>query len=75
MKKQLIQGLAEYLRMDAFTFNVPDRTYLQVVTFTAGEYKTLSRRPNGPQKVRLAPLVPPADPMIFGSSNLQTRVH
>ena len=39
MKQQLIQGLPEYLRTDAFVYNIPDRTYQQLVTFTAGKNK------------------------------------
>lgn len=39
MKQQLIQGLPEYLRTDAFVYNGPKRTYQQLVTFTAGKYK------------------------------------
>lgn len=39
MKQQLIQGLPDYLRTDAFVFNGPDRTYQQLVTFSAGKFK------------------------------------
>lgn len=39
MKQQLIQGLPEYLRTNAFVYNFPERTYQQLVTFTSGKYK------------------------------------
>lgn len=39
MKQQLIQGLPEYLRTDAFVYNFPERTYQKLVTFTSGKYK------------------------------------
>ncbi|GAB0497618.1 hypothetical protein MMPV_008953 [Pyropia vietnamensis] len=39
MKQQLIQGLPEYIRTDAFVFNTPSATYQQLATYTAGKVK------------------------------------
>lgn len=39
MKQQLIQGLPEFLRTDAFVYNQPACTYQQLVTYTAGKFK------------------------------------
>lgn len=39
IKQQLIQGLPEFLRTDAFVYNQPACTYQQLVTFTAGKFK------------------------------------
>ena len=39
MKQQLIQGLPEFLRTDAYVFNGPKRTYQQLVTFASGKHK------------------------------------
>ncbi|GAB0498077.1 hypothetical protein MMPV_009418 [Pyropia vietnamensis] len=39
MKQQLIQGLPEYVRTDAFVFNTPSATYQQLATYTAGKVK------------------------------------
>ena len=39
LKQQLIQGLPEFLRTDAYVYNQPARTFQQLVTYTAGKYK------------------------------------
>jgi len=39
MKQQLIQGLPEYLRTDAFMYNAAQRIYQQLSTFVAGKYR------------------------------------
>lgn len=39
MKQQVIQGLPEYLRTDAFVYNTPCRTSQQLATSTAGKSK------------------------------------
>ncbi|GAB0497145.1 hypothetical protein MMPV_008468 [Pyropia vietnamensis] len=39
MKQQLIQGLPEYVRTDAFVFNTSSATYQQLATYTAGKVK------------------------------------
>ena len=39
MKQQLIQGLPEYLRTDAFVYNTPQRSYQQLSTYVAGKYR------------------------------------
>lgn len=39
MKQQLIQGLPEFLRTDAFVYNDPACTYQKLVTYTAGKFK------------------------------------
>lgn len=39
MKQQLIQGLPEFLRTDAFVYNEPSCTYQRLVTYTAGKFK------------------------------------
>jgi len=39
MKQQLIQGLAEYLRTEAFVFNTAQRSYQQLGTYVAGKYR------------------------------------
>ncbi|GAB0498658.1 hypothetical protein MMPV_010004, partial [Pyropia vietnamensis] len=39
MKQQLIQGLPEYLRTDAFVYNTPTRSFQQLVTYAAGKYR------------------------------------
>eukprot|EP00170_Pyropia_yezoensis_P005405 contig_21974_g5419 len=39
MKQQLIQGLPDFLRTDAYVFNDSKRTYQQLVTFAAGKHK------------------------------------
>jgi len=36
MKQQLIQGLPEYLRTDAFVYNTAQRSYQQLSTYVAG---------------------------------------
>jgi len=38
MKKQLIQGLPEYLLTDAFVYNEAQRSYQQLSTYVAGKY-------------------------------------
>ncbi|GAB0498113.1 hypothetical protein MMPV_009454, partial [Pyropia vietnamensis] len=37
LKQQLIQGVPEYVRTDAFVFNTPSATYQQLATYTAGK--------------------------------------
>ena len=37
MKQQLIQGLPEYLRTDAFVYNTAHRSYQQLSTYVAGK--------------------------------------
>ena len=39
MKQQLIQGLPEYLRTDAFVYNTAQRSYQQLSTNVAGKYR------------------------------------
>jgi len=39
MKQQLIQGLPEYLRTDAFVYNTTQRSYQQLSTYVAGKYR------------------------------------
>jgi len=39
MKQQLIQGLPEYLRTDAFVYNSAQRSYRQLSTYVAGKYR------------------------------------
>ena len=39
MKQQLIQGLPEYLRTDAFVYNTSQRSYQQLSTYVAGKYR------------------------------------
>jgi len=39
MKQQLIEGLPEYLRTDAFVFNSAQRSYQQLSTYVAGKYR------------------------------------
>lgn len=39
MKQQLIQGLPEFLRTDAFVYNGPSCTYQRLVTYTACKFK------------------------------------
>jgi len=39
MKKQLISGLPEYLRTDAFVYNTAQRSYQQFSTYVAGKYR------------------------------------
>jgi len=39
MKQQLIQGLPEYLRTDAFVYNTAQRSYQQLSTDVAGKYR------------------------------------
>jgi len=39
MKQQLIQGLPEYLRTDAFVDNTAQRSYQQLSTYMAGKYR------------------------------------
>ena len=39
MKQQLIQGLPEYLRTNAFVYNTPQRSYQQLSTYVAGKYR------------------------------------
>jgi len=39
MKQQLIQGLLEYLRTDAFVYNTAQRSYQQLSTYMAGKYR------------------------------------
>ena len=39
MKQQLIQGLPEYLRKDAFVYNSAQRSYQQLSTYVAGKYR------------------------------------
>ena len=39
MKQQLIQGLPEYLRTDAFAYNTAQRSYQQLSTYVAGKYR------------------------------------
>jgi len=39
MKQQLIQGLPEYLRTDAFVYNTAQRSYQQLSTYVAGKYR------------------------------------
>jgi len=39
MKQQLIQGLPEYLRTDAFVYNSAQRSYQQLSTYVAGKYR------------------------------------
>jgi len=39
MKQQLIQGLPEYLRTDAFVYNSEQRSYQQLSTYVAGKYR------------------------------------
>jgi len=38
MKQQLVQGLPEYLRTDAFVYNSAQRSYQQLSTFVVGKY-------------------------------------
>jgi len=39
MKQQLIQGLPDYLRTDAFVYNSVQRSYQNMVTYVAGKYR------------------------------------
>jgi len=39
MKQQLIHGLPEYLRTDAFVHNTAQRSYQQLSTYVAGKYR------------------------------------
>jgi len=39
MKQQLIQGLPEYLRTDAFVYNLAQRSYQPMLTYVAGKYR------------------------------------
>jgi len=39
MKQQLIQGLPEYLRTDAFVYNLAQRSYQQLSSYGAGKYR------------------------------------
>jgi len=39
MKHQLIQGLPEYLRTDAFVYNTAQRSYQQLSTYVSGRYR------------------------------------
>jgi len=39
MKQQLIQGLPEYLRTDAFVYDTAQRGYQQLSTYVAGKYR------------------------------------
>jgi len=39
MKQQLIQGLPEYLRTDAFVYNTAQRRYQRLSTYVAGKYR------------------------------------
>ncbi|GAB0493373.1 hypothetical protein MMPV_004655 [Pyropia vietnamensis] len=39
LKQQLIQGLPEFLRTDAFVYNSASRSYQQMVTYAAGKYR------------------------------------
>jgi len=39
MKQQLIQGLPEYLRTDAFVYNSAQRSYQQLTSYVAGKYR------------------------------------
>ena len=39
MKQQLIQGLPEYLRADAFVYNLAQRSYQQLSAYVAGKYR------------------------------------
>ena len=39
IKQQLIQGLPEYLRTDAFVYNTAQRSYQQLSTYVAGKYR------------------------------------
>jgi len=39
MKQQLIQGLPEYPRTDAFVYNSAQRSYQQLSTYVAGKYR------------------------------------
>jgi len=39
MKQQLIQGLPEYLRTDAFVYNTAQRSYQHFTTYVAGKYR------------------------------------
>jgi len=39
MKQQMIQGLPEYLRTDAFVYNSAQRSYQQLSTYVAGKYR------------------------------------
>jgi len=39
MKQQLIQGLPEYLRTDAFVYDTAQRSYQQLSTYVAGKYR------------------------------------
>jgi len=39
MKQQLIQGLLEYIRTDAFVYNTAQRSYQQLATYMAGKYR------------------------------------
>jgi len=39
MKQELIQGLPEYLRTDAFVYNTAQRSYQQLSTYVAGSYR------------------------------------
>jgi len=39
MKQQLIQGLPEYPRTDAFVYNTAQRSYQQLSTYIAGKYR------------------------------------
>jgi len=39
MKRQLIQGLPEYLRTDAFVYNTAQRSYQQLSTNVSGKYR------------------------------------
>jgi len=38
-KQQLIKGLPEYIRMDAFVYNTAQRSYQQLSTYMAGKYR------------------------------------
>jgi len=39
MKQQLIKGLPEYLRKDAFAYNSAQRSYQQLPSFVGGKYR------------------------------------
>ncbi|GAB0497903.1 hypothetical protein MMPV_009240 [Pyropia vietnamensis] len=40
MKQQLIQGLPEYLRADAFVYNEAHRSYQQLTTYVGGKFRS-----------------------------------
>jgi len=66
MKQQLIQGLPDFLRTDAFVYNSAQRSYQNMVTYVAGKYRAakdvmaLSQRgaPGTSNRRGFAPIVP-----------------